>query len=207
MLGNPVVAGARRHVVAVGPDRGPRIVRKQRPEEFVAEVAPERIGAGAHRVTHRVGSPRRFVASAGGPVLGGSVGRRAGCCRRRLKQRDGRARLAGPSWRTHIGGLAALPLARLIRPLRGAREYGHHDEPPIRDLIVADHGVAVVARLARPAESPEHVVGRHRPVERAAGRVESVAFLGEDRHPGVHDLHDVIRSDREAVVRRIAQQR
>src|SRR5580692_9324304 len=48
------ISGARWQVIAIGPDRGARIVRKKRPIEFVTVIATHWIGSGADGVTHRI---------------------------------------------------------------------------------------------------------------------------------------------------------
>src|SRR5215831_5391195 len=58
MLLNDFITGACWNVVAVGPDRRPRIIRKQRPEEFVAIIGTEWVRTRADRITHRVGTLR-----------------------------------------------------------------------------------------------------------------------------------------------------
>src|SRR5262245_58921270 len=58
MLLDHIVTRTGRNVIAIGPDRRPRIVRKERPQEFVAIVWAERIRSGAHGITHRVGALR-----------------------------------------------------------------------------------------------------------------------------------------------------
>jgi hypothetical protein len=80
-------------------------------------------------------------------------------------------------------------------------EDRHHDQPAIGELVVAHHGVTVVAGLAPAAESLEHVARLARTIEHEPGRVELLALLREDRHARVDDLHDVIGSDRQRVVR------
>jgi len=81
----------------------------------------------------------------------------------------------------------------LIRALVAAREYRHHDEPAIRQLIVADYGVAIVVRFARAAEALEQDVRRDR-------AVDDLAVLPEDRHSCVDDLEDVVPSHGKRVV-------
>ena len=70
VLLDDVVAGAGRYVIAVGPNGGPRIIREERPQEFVAIVRAERIGARADRIAHRerallLGWPRRTCSGCG----------------------------------------------------------------------------------------------------------------------------------------------
>ena len=77
----------------------------------------------------------------------------------------------------------------------------------MRELIVADDGVAVVARFARAAEAAKHVVGVHRAIQHAPRVLVSGAPLRKDRHPRIHDLDDVIGADRERIVGRIPQGR
>jgi hypothetical protein len=67
-------------------------------------------------------------------------------------------------------------------------------------LIVSRHRVAVVAPLARPAESAKDIVGLYWSVERAARRVVPAPLLCEDRHARVDDLNDVIAANRERIV-------
>src|SRR6266480_3423185 len=58
MLLDHFVAGTGGNVVAVGPNRRPRIVRKKRTQEFVAIVRAKWIGSDADRIAHRVRSLR-----------------------------------------------------------------------------------------------------------------------------------------------------
>src|SRR2546427_608089 len=53
VLLDDVVAGAGRYVISVRPHRRTWVIGEQRPQEFVAIVRAERIGARAHRITHR----------------------------------------------------------------------------------------------------------------------------------------------------------
>ena len=150
MLLDDVVAGAGRHVVAVGPDGRPRIVGKQRPLEHVAVVRAERVGAGADGVAHRVGAL----------LLGLLAAARA----------FGAARLLAGDLRLVRGALgrAGLPVARPAdsvapaRPLcrggsfflkRQPAEDRHDDQPAVGELVVAHDGVAVV-ELAERRRSP-----------------------------------------------------
>jgi hypothetical protein len=93
----------------------------------------------------------------------------------------------------------------LIWPHRATPEERHHDEPAIRDLVVARHRIAVVGRLALAAEALEEVRGRHGTVHDAPGRVELLALLREDCRLAVHDLNDVIGPDGKRVVRGVAK--
>src|SRR5947208_1488734 len=52
MLLDDVVARACRDVIAVRPDSGPRIIRKQWALECITMIGAERIGPGANGVTH-----------------------------------------------------------------------------------------------------------------------------------------------------------
>ena len=96
--GCTLVAGARRHVVAVGPDGRTRIVGEERPQELVAVVRPERIGARAHRVAHRVV-----------PCGDGAAASRCAVRRSRLRRRWRRP----DSWRRTAPGCARLARRRL----------------------------------------------------------------------------------------------
>jgi hypothetical protein len=86
----------------------------------------------------------------------------------------------------------------------GAPEDRHHDQPSIGKLVISHDRIAIVPGFTRSAESPEHGVVRNRAVQHSAGRVVPLALLREDRETRVHGLHDVIRADREAVIRRVA---
>jgi hypothetical protein len=97
---------------------------------------------------------------------------------------------------------ARRPLADLAQ--RDARKDRHRDQPPPGDLVVAHDRIAVVSRLAWPTQTGEDRVRGHRAVQHTARRVELLSFLGEDREARVHRLHDVVGTDREAVVRGIA---
>jgi hypothetical protein len=67
--------------------------------------------------------------------------------------------------RVHTGGdRAAQPRAK----------DRHDDQPALRELIVTDNRVAVVARFARAAEAAEHVVGVHRAVQHASVSLKRV---------------------------------
>src|SRR5437870_4857585 len=87
-----------RGTLPVRPDRGPRVVGEERPQELVAVVRPEWIGPDAHGVAHRVRTLRTFLsaapsawlsaaAAAGLDLLAGNR-RWARCGRRRLKERS-----------------------------------------------------------------------------------------------------------------------
>ena len=99
MFLNHVVAGAGRDVVTVGPDCGPRIIREERPQKFVAIILAERIFAGAYRIAHR----KRSLTLCRGR---GSIGIRGGVrlCRRNQLERN--PRLTGPPGRIELGRLA-----------------------------------------------------------------------------------------------------
>src|SRR4029450_14142367 len=78
-------------------------------------------------------------------------GRRS-CCRRLPLDRE-LARRGG-------GGRLFFVRDRKL-PWLDAPEDWHHDQPATGQLVVADDGVAVVARFAHAAEPLEHVVGRN----------------------------------------------
>jgi hypothetical protein len=82
-------------------------------------------------------------------------------------------------------------------------ENRHHDEPTACQLIVTNYGIAVIARFALSTESGKDRISNDRPVQDLPGRAEALAPLGKDRDPGIYDLENVIRADRETVVRRI----
>src|SRR5439155_13995906 len=94
--------------------------------------------------------------------------------------------------------------AGLIAIEHGAAEDRHHDEPAIRELVIADNSVAIGARFADTAESSEQRVAADRTVQRLARRVVARALLREDRQLRVDDLHDVVWTDGERVVGRVA---
>src|SRR6185503_645539 len=125
-------------------------------------------------------------------------------------------------WRRHEHRLRLTRLSRYpdharTRAIRGtewlwlilshgsAREQRKNDEPAIGQLIVARHNVARVSRFAVAREVLEHVVGGHRPEQHFSRRIVLPALLREDRDAAaVHDLHDVIRPDRQGIVGGIA---
>ena len=111
-------------------------------------------------------------------------------------------------WRSGSGGGAGIgglsPSRRLARPGdcpggtaigrpgHRATEDRHDHQPPLGELVVADHGVAVGAAAAHIAVAGEQRVRADGPEERAAGRVELRALLGEDGELRVDDLEDVV---------------
>ena len=202
-----VVAGAGRHVVAIGPDGRARIIGKERTQELVAVVGAERVGRRADRVAHRIRTLflRRTLASAARaarrprPCAGVRRGRR-----RRHEEVAAAPGLPGMPGGLDVDRLPGRPDRRLVGPLGGAPEDRHDDQPAIGKLVVAHDRVAVVARLARSAESLEHRVVRHGSVQHLAGRVELLPSFREDRKPRVDRLHDVVGADGETVVRWVA---
>jgi hypothetical protein len=120
-----------------------------------------------------------------------------------LVELDCRTWLAGPPGLAHACWLTRTRCDRLVLATRKPREYRHDDQPAVRQLVVAGHGVTVVVRLTRSAESLEHVVRFDGAVKRSAGCVEFVSALRKDGHARVHYLHDVVWADGEAVVGRI----
>ena len=205
-----VVARAGRDVVAIRPDRGPRVVREVRAQEFVSVVRAEWVGRRAHRVAHRVRTDwalRRACTAATAPTSA-AAGRVSGRRWRRRWRYEHRLRLAWLPRHTDHAGARAVSRTEwlgLVRAHRPAREQRQNDEPAVRELIVAHHDVAAVPRLAVAREVLEHVVGRNRPEQHFPRRVVLLALLREDRDAAtVHDLHDVIRADGERVVGRIA---
>ncbi len=209
-----VVAGARGHVVAVGPDGGTGIVGEERPQELVPIVGTEGAGPLAHRVAHRVMArllgDRRSTHPAAAPTaarrerIGAGHGRRRG---RRFVELGRAARRAALAWAAHGRGLTGRRRRGFVGHRRDLAEDRHHDQPPVGELIVAHHGVAVVAALAGAAEPLEHVVRLHGTVEHLARGVVHRALLREDRHARVHDLHDVVGPHGQRVVGRVAQPR
>ena len=194
-----LVARARRDVVAVGPHRGSGVIGEQRSQKLVAVVRAERIGARTHGIAHRVRPlffrwPRRPDATGGV----GRLGRRRRHGGWNEERRRG-ARLAGHSRRTHVRPALRLrlPHARLIGALGAAREDRHHDEPAIRELIVAHDGVAVVVRFARSTEPLEERI-------RGDRTVYDRAVLAKDRYARVDDLDHVVRPHGQRVIGRVA---
>ena len=124
----------------------------------------------------------------------------------------------GPDRRTRIiGKQRPLELVTVVRPQRvGRRAHGvahgigalrivrrpredrNHDQPAIGQLVVAHHGVAVVAHAAANAEAGEDGVVGHGAIEQLAGGVVLLALLGEDGHVAVQDLEDMVGADRQA---------
>ncbi len=182
-----LVAGARRHVVPVGPDRRPWVVGKERPLERVTIVRPQRILTGADRIAHRV----RAI---------GELRRR---CLSRLRRRKRRWRTwtTGPPRPRGLSRRRGLAGPRSVRIEHRAPEDRHHDEPAPGELVVSDDGVAVRAGLAHAAEAGEDRVGAHGSVQRPAGRIVPRTFFREDRELRVDDLEDVVRADGERVIR------
>ena len=88
----------------------------------------------------------------------------------------------------------------LVGTAGDAIEDRHDEEPAVRQLVVAHHGIAIVALLARAAKAFEDRVGGYR-------AVEDLALLGKDRHARIDNLHDVVGSGRQAVVGGIAARR
>jgi hypothetical protein len=118
----------------------------------------------------------------------------------RNKQRRGRTGLAHLTGDAHLRGLTGPPGLRLIGPLRAAPEDRHHYQPAISKLIIANYRVAIVGGLARAAEASKKRIGRDRPVQGLARCSEPLSFLGEDRHPRIDDLEDVVQADGESVI-------
>src|SRR5262249_34887434 len=87
-------------------------------------------------------------------------------------------------------------------PLRAGRPASPQ---AIGKLVVADDGISVVVRLACAAESFEYCIGRDRAIQDFARGVELVAFFRVDRHSRIDDLEDMIRPDREAIIRWITE--
>jgi hypothetical protein len=83
----------------------------------------------------------------------------------------------------------------------------HHNQPAIRELIVAHHRVAIRAVRASAIEAAEDVVRPDWPVQHFAGRIELTSPLRVDRHARVDDLHDVVRAHRERIVGGVAEVR
>src|SRR5262249_27001232 len=159
---NTVVPGAAWIVVTVAADRRTGLIREEGAEELVTIVGTERIRADADRGTHRAPALRARLAARTAAALRVRLLRRSGRRCRRLEERRRRSRLPLHANRADVRRLSALPFTRLIRAGRSSPEDRHDDQPPIRQLIVADDGITVVARFARAAESPEHVVRVHR---------------------------------------------
>ena len=213
VLLNHVVAGAGRHVVAVGPDRRTRIVRKERPHELVSIVWAERVGPGAQRVAHRERPERCARRRGSGSPAAATTGRR----RDRVRRNRRRCRRFIEALRTT--GLSAAPRHAARRRLarstghrlgvarRQSRKDRHDDQPAIGKLVVPRDGVAVVVRFARAAKSSKDIVRRDGAIENLSRGVELLALLREDRRSRIHDLHDVIGPDGDGVVRGIAQRR
>src|SRR5258707_5300617 len=198
MLLDHFVAGAGRNIVAVGPDRRSGIIRKERPQEFVAIVRAKRIWPDADCIAHRV------------RALRSRRGRLAPRLRRlvelnsRTEKPDGRAGLIFFSGHAHLGRIAVVACLRLVGANSSAPERRHHDEPAIGKLVITNDGVTIVSRLARATEALENRVSRDWPVQNFAGLSVLLPLPCEDRHPRIDDLKDVVRSNRETVVRRIA---
>ncbi len=95
----------------------------------------------------------------------------------------------------------------MVRTRSGAAKCRHHDEPAVRELVVTHDGVAVVPLLARSGEAGKDRIGWDAAVQHAAGRIELLTLLGEDREPRIDGLDDVVRSDCQAVVGRISYER
>ncbi|MGC1783489.1 MAG: hypothetical protein WA708_13285 [Acidobacteriaceae bacterium] len=71
-------------------------------------------------------------------------------------------------------------------------------------LIVTDHRIPADLFFALPPKTGEECVGHNRAKQNLASCREALASLGVDHHSRIHNLNDVIRPDREAVVRWIA---
>src|SRR5262249_6371974 len=109
------------------------------------------------------------------------------------------------SLRTDVRGIPRRPSGRLIRTNRAPAEDRHYDQPAMRQLIVTNDRVSVVAGIAGAAEALEHRVRRHRTQQHLARLVVRLPLLREYREPAVHDLYDVIGAHCQAVVRRVPQ--
>ena len=195
LLLHDVVAGARGHVVPVGPHRWPRVVGKEGPDEIVSIVGAKGIGADTQRVAHAVGSPlgRGSRARAGSAISRGHGG---GNGRWRLVQTSGGARLPGMSDLAVPRRFAGAARRQFMVAQRRSGEARHHDQPAIGELVIPHHGVAVGPRLARTAEAAEDIVRRDR-LKGATRLTDAAAPLRADRHSRVDDLHDVVGPDRE----------
>src|SRR3954452_18985481 len=89
---------------------------------------------------------------------------------------------------------------RTFRITRRAFENRQNVKPSFRKLVVTDDSIAAGLSLTFPAESLKNRVRSHRSIEHLSGLPELCTLLGVNRHPGVHNLYDVIRSDRKCVV-------
>ena len=110
----------------------------------------------------------------------------------------GRAAAPGARGLTGLRRLAGLRSGRRSNTVR--RKIGITTSQRSRELVVANDRVAVGARFADAAEAREHRVGA--PVRGRATVV--LPLFREDRHLRVDDLEDVIGTDGEGVVGRIA---
>ena len=199
-----IVACACGDVIPIRPDGRTRVVREERAEELVAIVRAEGIGRGAHRVAHRVDALRVLRWESCAAARGRQRRRGRRIVRWRLVERHCRAWLASHPRHTELRRIGGCASGHLIRPRRSPREDRHDDQPAIGQLVVADDGVTVVARLAWAGESLEDVVRGHRSIKHPAGGVEHRTLLREGRHARIHGLHDVIGPHGKAVVGGIA---
>jgi hypothetical protein len=122
-----------------------------------------------------------------------------------LIEQGGITGLAWPAGWADVGALSGFPIPGLVLPRLRAPEDRHYDQPAAGKLIVSDHRVAIVDFFATPAESPEDIVGRDCAVQRFSCIFETPSFLGENRHPRIDGLDDVVGSDGEAVIGGIAE--
>jgi hypothetical protein len=101
-------------------------------------------------------------------------------------------------------GFAQFAGRGFVSPGSEPPENGYDDQPAVRQLIVAHDCVAIVD-LTAIAAALENVPRLNRPVKHAAGDIKTLSLLCVDRHHRVDDLNNVVRTDRQSVVGRVAK--
>src|SRR6266540_5562836 len=197
-----IVTRACWNIVAIRPDCRSRIVGKQRSQKFVAIVTPKRIETCAYRVAHRVWPLGTLLAAC---RLTSSRTRRRWTGLWQGLQLRRWTRLGGSTRRTDPCYLVRLTRDRLIRPNGSTSKDWHDDEPAFGQLIVAHHRIAVVTGFALPTKTSEHCIRHYWSVQYLPGHLKALSLLRKDCHPRVHDLHDMVRSNRKTVVGRVTR--
>src|SRR5580765_1427237 len=88
-----------------------------------------------------------------------------------------------------------------------ACENRHDKKPPAGKLVEADDAITVIASLTGSAETGPQRIGCAGAVQYFPALFIARTLLGIDRDSRIHDLHNVVRTDREAIVGRIAERR
>src|SRR5689334_538770 len=158
MFLDDVVAGACRYVITIGPNGGPRIIRKERPQKLVTIVFAERIFPRAHGIANRE-RPLALCCRRRAIRIYSGIGNR------RRNKLERQTRLVGPSRRTQLRRITRLPNRWLIGSDWATRKDRHYYQPTTSQLIVANDCIAIVARFALASKSCKHCVGYHRAIQ------------------------------------------